>query len=326
MSTELVIYTDESDKSGKYYSNFYGGVLVSAKHLESVIQNIEDCKADHNLFGEIKWQKVTSNYLDKYIEVMNVFFDEVKQNKIKTRIMFTSNQYIPQNLTSEQKRNEYHLLYYQFLKHSFGLEFSHLSYDSPINIRLNIDQMPSNHEYKEQFKSYLVGLNQNPRMRNSGVRFNRENIAEVSSHDHVLMQCLDVVMGANVFRLNDKHKVKRPGKRTRGKRTIAKEKLYKHINNRIRSIFPNFNIGISTGTHGDPTNRWNHAYRHWLLIPGDHVRNKSLGKQKNDPELSMPVMAYPKWNLGLQKHQGLIDYGIDCGLSQNERVLLLHEI
>jgi hypothetical protein len=41
MSTELVIYTDESDKEGEYFSNFYGGVLVRSRDLASVIANLE---------------------------------------------------------------------------------------------------------------------------------------------------------------------------------------------------------------------------------------------------------------------------------------------
>lgn len=59
---EYVIYTDESDREGSYFSNFYGGVLVRSTHLADVIQRLEDCKAAENLFGEIKWQKVTGNY------------------------------------------------------------------------------------------------------------------------------------------------------------------------------------------------------------------------------------------------------------------------
>ena len=39
------------------------------------------------------------------------------------------------------------------------------------------------------------------------------------------MQCLDIVLGAMAFRLNDMHKEKRPDTNRRGKRTIAKEKL-----------------------------------------------------------------------------------------------------
>ena len=71
------------------------------------------------------------------------------------------------------------------------------------------------------------------------------------------------------FRLNDKHKEKLPGSSRRGKKTIAKEKLYKHINSRIRDIYPGFNIGITTGKQDDITNLWKHSYRHWMFIPND---------------------------------------------------------
>jgi len=57
-----------------------------------------------------------------------------------------------------------------------------------------------------------------------------DQIAEVKSHNHVLLQCVDIVLGAIQFRLNDLHKVTPEGKWRRGKRTIAKEKLYKMIN------------------------------------------------------------------------------------------------
>ena len=57
------------------------------------------------------------------------------------------------------------------------------------------------------------------------------------------------------FRLNGKHKLKPTGKKRRGARTIAKEKLYKHILLRIRCK-ANFNPGISTGVDGDLRNRF----------------------------------------------------------------------
>ena len=106
-----------------------------------------------------------------------------------------------------------------------------------------------------------------------------DQIAEVKSHNHVLLQCVDIVLGAIQFRLNDLHKVKPEGSRTRGKRTIAKEKLYKHINRRIRNIYPNFNIGITTGTKGDESSYWGHPYRHWLFIPSSHKKNDAKTKK-----------------------------------------------
>ncbi len=275
---ELVIYTDESDKDGKFYSNFYGGVLVRSCDLSGVIERLSTCKTNQNLYKEIKWQKVTGNYLSKYIAMMDSLFDEVEADRAKIRIMFTSNQYVPQGLSSRHRQIGYHLLYYQFLKHAFGLQYATADCQRPVRVRINLDQMPTNREQTDQFKSYLVGLNNNPQIRQAGIRFDRQLIAEVSSHDHVLLQCIDVVLGSMSFRLNDKHKNKPEGQRTRGSRTIAKEKLYRHINGRIRRIYPNFNVGISTGTGGDDSNRWLHPYRHWRLIPKNHQRDMSQTK------------------------------------------------
>lgn len=275
---EYVIYTDESDRDGEFFANFYGGVLVRSPDLEGVIQRLEACKQSQNLFGEIKWQKVTEPYLEKYKAVMDAFFEEIAVDRVKARIMFTSNQHVPQGLSAEQRQSEYHRLYYQFIKHSFGLQHSTEGLQPPVRIRLNLDQMPTSREETAQFKSFLLGLNRNPQLHQAGILFDLEQMAEVSSHQHVLLQCLDVVLGAIVFRLNNKHTVKPPGSRTRGRRTIAKEKLYKHILRRVQQIYPNLNIGISTGTQGDPRNRWRHPYRHWLLIPKNHTRDRTKVK------------------------------------------------
>jgi len=82
------------------------------------------------------------------------------------------------------------------------------------------------------------------------------------------------------FRLNDKHKERPLGQRFRGKRTIAKEKLYKFLLGRIKDIYPNFNVGESTGTQGDRANRWRHPYRHWKFIPKDHEIDGTKSKPK----------------------------------------------
>lgn len=70
---EYILYCHESEKSGKFYSNFYGGVLVSSKNLNTSIQTLEKAKVNLNFFGEVKWSKVTELYLGKYIELMFFF-------------------------------------------------------------------------------------------------------------------------------------------------------------------------------------------------------------------------------------------------------------
>ena len=315
MSPEYIIYTDESEKKGRFYSNFYGGVLVRSPDLHPVIVRLEACKTRLNLHGEVKWQKVTENYREKYATLMGAFFDEVEAGRVKVRVMFTQNQYIPTDLSSEQRRAAYHLLYYQFIKHAFGLRFAGGG-SQPIMVRLNMDQLPDNREQNAQFKAYLLGLNRNSAFRVSRIRFRADQIAEVRSHDHVLLQCLDVVLGAMAFRLNDKHKEKPPGQARRGSRTIAKEKLYRLIRTRICSLYPNFNIGETTGKAGNWANLWLHSYRHWKFVPAEHEGIEPHEVQKITPR-SLCLAASPKWNLGLREQQGLLDYRPSPGKCQS---------
>lgn len=108
MSLEYVIYTDESEKKGKFYSNFYGGLIVCSPDPQPVIDRLEDCKARLNVHREVKWQKVTENYLAKYVALIDAFFDEVAAGRIRVRVMFTQNQFIPTGRSGEQRRAEYH--------------------------------------------------------------------------------------------------------------------------------------------------------------------------------------------------------------------------
>ena len=277
MALEYVIYTDESDKAGKYFSNFYGGALVRSTDLSPVVDRIKARRAELNLHAEVKWQKVTAAYLEKYKQLMGTFFDLVADDRVKVRVMFTQNRFVPTGLTRDHRKLDYYILYYQFLKHAFGLRYAEHG-KQPVYVRLNMDQLPHNREANAQFKSFLLGLNRNPHLRRARVRFRADQIAEVSSHDHVLLQCLDVVLGAMAFRLNDKHKRKPPGQTCRGSRTIAKEKLYKFLRTRICAIYPNFNIGETTGKEGDWRNLWRHPYRHWKFIPREHEIDEAKAK------------------------------------------------
>jgi len=238
---EYLVFCDESDKRGKYFSNFYGGVLVGASQYPRITERLNGLKDELRIFGEVKWGKVTEQYLDRYSALMSAFFEEIAAGHARIRVMFTKNTYIPQGLTREQKEHEYYLLYYQFIKHAFGFRYLP-SHPAGIRLRLYFDQFPDTGEKVERFKGYLLGLRESKEFRASNILLAPEDIAEVRSHDHVLAQCLDVVLGAMTFRLNDKHKEKPAGQRLRGKRTRAKEKLYREMLAHIRGIQPGLNI------------------------------------------------------------------------------------
>lgn len=261
---EYILYCDESVSSDRKYGDFFGGCIVSAKDFQLVKTSLEQCKAINNLTSEIKWTKVTEQYLEKYIQVIRLFFSFAYSGKVKVRIMFRKmeNQYI-----GISKNEKYFKLYYQFIKNAFGFRFIH---GSPFNLRIYLDQLPAKKEDCAKFKMYLAQMPNIADFKDSALRILPEQIAEIRSHDHVLLQCVDMIMGAMQFRLNVHHKDKPDGERFRGKKTIAKEKLYKVIYEEICKIHPNFNIGNSTGNEFRKNPKWECPYRHWLFTPYSH--------------------------------------------------------
>ena len=274
---EYIIYCDESAKKGKYFGNFYGGAITSSKRINQLNELLNAKKQDLNLFKEIKWSKVTEAYLQKYIEIMDTFFNYIKNNDIKIRIMFKPVCYVANDLSDNQIDNEYYLLYYQFVKWAFGFEKSNPNNDKNISVRFYFDKLPNTPNRNNTFIDFVYNLNDVKFFKDNKIHIKRENIAEVESHKHVILQCMDIILGSINFRLNDYHKEKLPNSNRRGKKTIAKEKLYKHILKRIREIHPNFNIGVSTGLH--EWNTWTIPYRHWRFIPNDSTYYKKLTKK-----------------------------------------------
>lgn len=234
----------------------------------------------------MKWQKVTGQYLSKYEELMLAFFEELRGGRVRVRIMFRQAAMEAVDLTSEQVGSIYWLLYYQFIKHAFGLRFIPTR-PGGTRLRLYFDQFPDTGPQVTRFKDFIGGLGPVLSTPTGGFRIASEDITEVRSHEHVLLQCLDVVLGAMAFRLNDMHLVVPAGARRRGRRTVAKEALYKLIRREICDIMrmPHFNIGKSTGHQGDPANRWRHPYRHWSFRPNDaeFVSEKTKGRRRKNP-------------------------------------------
>lgn len=268
---EYILFCDESDRHEKYYSNFYGGAMVGSSHYQRITDRLNETKSRLNLYQEVKWKKVTVPYLEKYQELMRVFFEEVAAGHVRIRIMFHQNAHLPTGLSREQLDREYFLLYYQFVKHAFGLKYV----PDPIRLRLYFDKFPVTAEKQEQFKGHLLGLTKLNAWKTIDVC--KDDITDVDSHDHVILQCLDVVLGSMSFRLNDKHKEIPPGKKRRGKRTIAKEKLYKAIRSEIWKIRPRFNVGVSTRTE-TLVDRWSLPYLHWAFVPNNEVFDASSTK------------------------------------------------
>lgn len=268
----LYIWTDESDAQGTYFSNFYGGILIQSEFYDEVLLRLHLTVESEGLLNEeIKWQKVNNYTFEHYKSIIDTLFEILGEGKAKLRIFFRSSRLVTKGLSNEQKRKEYQLLYYQFIKHAFGLKYSNTSKNTLL-IRLLLDDVPIKKDDRKEFLDALFRLNDTKDFHKANVRI--VDVSEVDSKRHLPLQIMDLVLGAMCFRLNDKHKVRGiDGKR--GKRTVLKEKFYKYILSKIFVFKPNFNIGISTGiTKSSDT--WEQPYRHWNFVPNNFEIDETL--------------------------------------------------
>ena len=277
------IWLDESDKDGAFYSNFYGGILIRSEHYEGVLAEMREAIESVGLTDEeVKWQKVNAYTSERYVVLVDLLFKLLTEDRVKIRIFFHHRQYVPVGLTPEKKRKEYSMLYYQFIKFAFGLQYSNDG-GQPVRVRLLLDEMPLKGEDRKEFLECLYRLNNDAEFVKAGIRIGDGDIAEVNSKKHLPLQFMDLVLGAMSFWLNEKNKEKDPVTGKKGKRTVCKEKLYKYINRKTRELYPGFNVGVSTGIRC-AEDRWLHPYRHWSFKPKNSERDKTLTKkQKNTP-------------------------------------------
>jgi hypothetical protein len=278
------IWTDESDSYGKYYANFYGGILIQSKDYEEVLSRLQAVVESVGLSGEeIKWQKVNAYTEERYMKIIDELFEILGEGKAKIRIFFRHRRHEAAELTNEQRRKEYQMLYYQFIKHAFGIRYSNPT-GVPVRLRLFLDDMPLKKLDRQEFLDAIYNLNTTVGFTTANIRIAEGDVAEVNSKSHLPLQVMDLVLGSMCFRLNDKHLIKDiDGKRAR--RTIIKERLYKYIRAKICKLHPGFNVGTNTGIT-KLSDRWEQPYRHWSFVPNNSVVNEDVPKkhqQKNSP-------------------------------------------
>lgn len=263
---EYWIFADESVQEGRLFSSFYGGVIVSHSQFAGIRERLVAKKQELGLGGrEVKWQKVAEKFETEYTALMSAFFGEMAGGHLKMRVMFRENSQSGE-LKSRLRNERYTKLYYQFIKHSFGLKWRPTDLGE-YRLRIFLDELPDNKRQIFTFKNFLSDLPKTQEMREQRMAIDPQHVSEVDSRDYVLLQCLDVVLGAMAFRLNDKHLEKPEGKRTRGKKTIVKERLYRHILAEIRKVNNALAFDPKTSTSGISGEAWKMPYRHWKFRP-----------------------------------------------------------
>ena len=72
---------------------------------------------------------------------------------------FRQNANVSQNLSREHEEKEYFLLYYQFIKHAFGIDYCNPNENDQVILKMYFDKLPDTKKKNKEFKGYIYSLN-----------------------------------------------------------------------------------------------------------------------------------------------------------------------
>lgn len=260
-----IIICDESTKYGLLFSFFFGGAIVKESDYEYL--NDELYRLKHMLvLKEMKRNYIDITNADKYIQVLSLFFKFVKEEKIKVRIMFCDNNYLSSNILNKEDIT-FNKFYYFFLRFGFSLNYA----KTDIRLRIMFDELPDKKSKNDDFKNHLIkNLNITPNFPvKHFVYLKHEDIQEVDSKKHMILQCVDVIVGLIDYFCNDYISINYIS----SKKEQGRFKVMKFIFDFIQNEFPDFNFFKTT--YGLLSKRaWKLKYAHYLYKPSKLIKPK----------------------------------------------------
>ncbi|MBN2597803.1 MAG: DUF3800 domain-containing protein [Marinifilaceae bacterium] len=199
------IYCDESchlENDKKKYM-LLGNVSSAYNQVKRHTERIKDLKKKHNFYGEIKWSNVSNSQLKFYKELIDYFFD----TDLRFRSVVVDKSRINNQAFDQDYDTFYYKIYYYLLNHRINSAYTY-------NVYLDI---------KDDLSAIKVDKLRKILNTQFGVFRNVQNIR---SHESILLQLADFIMGALSYNLNDDKK------RVLGKVQII-EKIKKHTNQNL---------------------------------------------------------------------------------------------
>ncbi|UJH90559.1 DUF3800 domain-containing protein [Antarcticibacterium sp. 1MA-6-2] len=176
------IYSDESglealiDKTAHKYVGI-GSIWMPADYRATFKEEFKRILANHNKYGELKWQKVSPSYFDLYLDVLEMFFN---LDLLRFRIIVIESKSVD-HITYNKNDAElgFYKFYYQlfhhwiydfnnysfFLDHKENREVDRLSVlreslmlSNLSSKILNVQALPSNESLGIQLADILTGL------------------------------------------------------------------------------------------------------------------------------------------------------------------------
>ena len=185
MDKTFNIYCDESchlENDHKLFM-FLGSISSAYNQVRLHTVQINELKKKHNFYAEIKWKKVSHSKLPFYSELIDYFF----ATDLKFRAVGVEKSKINNQNFAQTYDEFYYKMYYQLLNHKINSCYSY-------NVYLDIKDSLSACKVRKLREILNIKY---------GVFRNAQNIR---SHESVLMQLSDFLMGAISYYKNDAEK------------------------------------------------------------------------------------------------------------------------
>lgn len=201
------IYCDESCHIEHDHKRFMllGSVSSAYNQVKRHTERIKKLKEEHHFYGEIKWSNVSNSQLRFYKELLDYFFD----TDLRFRAVVVDKAKINNGAFNQNFDTFYYKMYYYLLIHNKNSQYAY-------NVYLDI---------KDDLSAYKVQKLKEILNTQFGVFRTVQNIR---SHESILMQLADFIMGGLSYNLNDETK-----KVTAKKQLI--EKLQQHSTQNLTS-------------------------------------------------------------------------------------------
>ncbi|MCL2028142.1 MAG: DUF3800 domain-containing protein [Bacteroidales bacterium] len=188
MNKTFNIYCDESchiEHDHKPYM-FLGSISCAYNQTRLHTENIKELKKKHNLHTEIKWSKVSQPQLHFYLELIDYFF----ATDLKFRAIGIEKSKINNTNFNQTYDDFYYEMYYRLLNHRINSQYAY-------NVYLDIKDTLSARKVNRLKEILNVQY---------GVF---RNVQNMHSHESVLMQFADFLVGAiSYYKNNDEKKSK----------------------------------------------------------------------------------------------------------------------
>jgi len=289
------------------YWCFFGGIMGPQSDLERLDIELSKVKSAFNIQGEVAWGNVRGRNLNGYRAFVDCALDLIQRTDLRFRQVFLDRSLIRLNeqgtITPIADLDLQYRIYYQFLKHAFGLRFlPPAKGPGPDRVLIRLDDH-SSQRHKRDLETFVTGL--------PGTLGRRDLDVEVTFRDSAKscrLQACDLLIGAAGSHGNKAHLRRAPNQRGKTPKQQVRYEMAKYVYNKLRALDASergsaaFNWFESTGLSGQIRNLFDYKLRIWKFKPAlYHIdkgwQNDHLDKQGRYQAADITILPSPQPDL-----------------------------